>query len=151
MLIRTVLIEKDPAQLAEIENLLAFYHKFEIVKTFDDIDEASRYLLAQDVDAVFIRSDVGDPARTPDGGFLLSYVTRKKPDLLAVLYSPSRDTAFWGLTVGAAAAFTLPLDPLLFQRAAGEQGETHTKASFTGSDRNISFSAPPSVPCTFPG
>lgn len=117
MQIRTVLIEKDPAQLAEIETLLAFYHKFEIVKTFDDIDEASRYLLAEDVDAVFIRSDVGDPARTPDGSFLLSYVAQRKPDLLAVLYCASQDTAFWGLTVGATAAFTLPLDPLQFQRA----------------------------------
>ncbi len=117
MRIRTVLIEKDPVLLAQIENLLGFYHKFEIVRTFDDIDEASRYLLEEDADSAFIRSDVGDPARTPDGSFLLSYVTQRKPDLLAVLYSPSQDTAFWSLTVGATAAFTLPLDPLMFQRA----------------------------------
>lgn len=117
MRIRTVLIEKDPTLLAQIENLLGFYHKFEIVRTFDDIDEASRYLLTENADAAFIRSDVGDPARTPDGSFLLSYVTQRKPDLLAVLYSPSQDTAFWSLTVGATAAFTLPLDPLMFQRA----------------------------------
>lgn len=116
MAIRTVLIEKDPQQLQEIENLLGFYHKFEIVRTFDNIDETCRYLLAEEVDAAFIRSDVGDPAHTPDGSFLLSYVTQKKPDLLAVLYSPSQDTAFWSLTVGATAAFTLPLDPTLFQR-----------------------------------
>lgn len=117
MLIRTVLIEKDPDQQQEIENLLGFYHKFEILRTFDDIDEASRFLLAEEVDAVFIRSDVGDPRRTPDGSFLLSYVTQKKPDLLAVLYSPSRDTAYWGLSLGATSAFTTPIDPLVFQRA----------------------------------
>ncbi|EFB75377.1 hypothetical protein SUBVAR_06350 [Subdoligranulum variabile DSM 15176] len=103
--------------MLEIENLLGFYHKFDILKTFDNIDEASRFLLEEEVDAVFIRSDVGDPAHTPDGSFLLSYVTQRKPDLLAVLYSPSQNTAFWSLTVGAVAAFTLPLDPLLFQRS----------------------------------
>ena len=117
MSIRTVLIEKDPDLLQTIENLLGFYHKFEIVHAFDDIDEACRFLLAEEVDAVFIRSDVGDPARTPDGSFLLSYVTQKKPDLLAVLYCESQEIAFWSLTVGATAAFTLPLDPMLFQRA----------------------------------
>lgn len=117
MAIRTVLVEKDPDQLQEIENLLGFYHKFEILKTFDNIDEASRFLLEEEVDAVFIRSDVGDPAHTPDGSFLLSYVTQKKPDLLAVLYCASQEIAFWALTVGATAAFTLPLDPLMFQRA----------------------------------
>lgn len=117
MPIRTVLVENSPALQQQIETLLGFYHKFEIVKTFDDIDEAARYLLAEDVDAALIRSDVGDPRRTPDGSFLLSYVAQKKPDLLTVLYSPSQDTAFWSLTVGATAAFTLPLDPLLFQRA----------------------------------
>lgn len=117
MLIRTVLIEKDPQQLQEIENLLAFYRKFDVVKTFDNIDAASQYLLTEEVDAALIRSDVGDPQHTPNGSFLLSYLTQKKPDLLAVLYSRSQDTAYWGLTVGATAAFTTPIDPLLFQRA----------------------------------
>lgn len=117
MKIRTVLIEKDANQLLQIENLLGFYHKFEIIQTFDDIDAASQYLLVEEVDAVFIRSDVGDPERTPDGSFLLSYVTQKKPDLLAVLYGASRDVAYWGLTLGATAAFTTPIDPLVFQRA----------------------------------
>lgn len=117
MQIRTVLIEKDPGQLTEIENLLAFYRAFDIVGTFDDIDAAGRFLMEEDVDAVFIRSDVGDPRRTPDGSFLLSYVTRKKPDLLAVLYCDSQDIAFWAMTAGATAAFTTPIDPQMFQRA----------------------------------
>lgn len=117
MQIRTVIVEKNPEQLIEIENLLAFYRKFEIVRTFDDIDSASQYLQEEEVDAVFIRSDVGDPRRSPDGSFLLGYITQKKPDLLAVLYCDSMDTAFWGLTAGAVAAFTTPIDPLLFQRA----------------------------------
>lgn len=117
MQIRTVIVEKDPTQLIEIEDRLAFYHKFEIVRTFDNIDSASQYLLEEKVDMVLIRSDVGDPRHTPDGCFLLSYIAQKKPDLLTVLYCDSKDTAFWGLTAGAAAVFTTPIEPLMFQRA----------------------------------
>lgn len=116
MKIKTVIVESDPETLSTVENLLAFYHEFEIVRTFDDIDTASRYLLEESVDAVFIQSAVGDYRRSPDGSFLLGYITQKKPDLLAVLYCASKDTAFWALTAGATAAFTTPVDPLLFQR-----------------------------------
>lgn len=116
MKIKTVIVESDPETLSTVENLLAFYHEFEIIRTFDDIDAASRYLLEEPVDAVFIQSNVGDYRRSPDGSFLLGYITQKKPDLLAVLYCASKDTAFWALTAGATAAFTTPVDPLLFQR-----------------------------------
>ena len=67
------------------------------------------------MDAVFIQSRVGDARHSPDGSFLLSYITGKKPDLLAVLYCDSQSIAFWALSAGATAAFTTPVDPLMFQ------------------------------------
>lgn len=115
MRIKTVIVENNPQTLSKIENLLGFYREFDVVNTFDDIESASRYLMEEDVDAVFIQSSVGDPKCSPDGSFLLSYITRKKPDLLAVLYCASQSIAFWALSAGAVAAFTTPVDPLMFQ------------------------------------
>lgn len=116
MKIRTVIVENQKELRDQVRGLLAFYHEFELIGEFDDVNQASRFILEKEVDAAFIQSSVGDPRTSPDGNFLLSYITKKKPDLLAVLYSDSRDQAYWALSVGAAAVFTTPVDYQYFQQ-----------------------------------
>ena len=44
MKMKLVLVEKDETLRTQLEELLAFYNLFDIVKTFDGINEANKYI-----------------------------------------------------------------------------------------------------------
>ena len=66
MKMKLVLVEKDETLRTQLEELLAFYNLFDIVKTFDGINEANKYICLNEVDAVFIniRKGIQDTAGT---------------------------------------------------------------------------------------
>ena len=61
MKMKLVLVEKDETLRTQLEELLAFYNLFDIVKTFDGINEANKYICLNEVDAVFINIRTGNP------------------------------------------------------------------------------------------
>ena len=54
MKMKLVLVENDETLCTELKELLAFYNVFDIVHTFDGINEANKYICLNEVDAVFI-------------------------------------------------------------------------------------------------
>lgn len=110
MKIRTIIVDNDPGTSSEVANLLEFYQKFEIAGEFADVNEAHRYLNGHPVDAMFVSCDVGDPRYSGDGSFLVSYVTTRNPDMIAVMYGRDEGLAYGCQCVGAAAFFKLPID-----------------------------------------
>ncbi len=118
-MIRTVFVEADPEFRAELYGLLEFYRNFEVAETFDDVNLACDYIMAHEVDVVFIRMDIGDPSRSGDGSFLASYIHMNRPDIQAVLYDEREERAFLAFRLGAAAFFKIPADPMDFQQVIG--------------------------------
>ena len=87
MKMKLVLVESDETLCTELKELLAFYNVFDIVHTFDGINEANKYICLNDVDAVFINIKTGNPRYSGDGSFLAYNLSQIKPDVLVVLYS----------------------------------------------------------------
>ena len=70
MKMKLVLVEEDTSLRTRLEELLTFYNVFDIVKTFDGINEAHEYISLNEVDVVFINLRTGNPAFSDDGGYL---------------------------------------------------------------------------------
>ena len=70
MKMKLVLVENDETLCTELKELLAFYNVFDIVHTFDGINEANKYICLNEVDAVFINIKTGNPRYSGDGSFL---------------------------------------------------------------------------------
>ena len=90
MKMKLVLVEKDETLRTQLEELLAFYNLFDIVKTFDGINEANKYICLNEVDAVFINIRTGNPRYSGDGSFLAYNLSQIKPDVLVGLYSEEK-------------------------------------------------------------
>ena len=90
MKMKLVLVEKDETLRTQLEELLAFYNLFDIVKTFDGINEANKYICLNEVDAVFINIRTGNPRYSGDGSFLAYNLSQIKPDVLVALYSEEK-------------------------------------------------------------
>lgn len=114
-MIKTVLVEADPEFRGEIYSLLDFYRSFEVVGEFDDVNLACDYIMSHEVDAAFIRADIGDPRNSGDGSFLTSYISANRPDTQAVLYDKDESLAFLAFRLGASGFFKTPVDPMDFQ------------------------------------
>ena len=90
MKMKLVLVEKDETLCTELKELLAFYNVFDIVHTFDGINEANKYICLNEVDAVFINIKTGNPRYSGDGSFLAYNLSQIKPDVLVALYSEEK-------------------------------------------------------------
>ena len=81
MKMKLVLVESDETLCTELKELLAFYNVFDIVHTFDGINEANKYICLNDVDAVFINIKPGNQRYRGEGSFLSYHLSQSKPDV----------------------------------------------------------------------
>lgn len=116
MKMKLVLVEKDETLRTRLEELLIFYNVFDIVKTFDGINEANKYICLNDVDAVFINLRTGNPKFSGDGSFLAYNLSQVKPDVLVVLYSEEKLEAGAVFSCCCDEYFSLPFDNHVLQR-----------------------------------
>lgn len=116
MKMKLVLVEEDTSLRTRLEELLTFYNVFDIVKTFDGINEAHEYISLNEVDVVFINLRIGNPAFSDDGAYLAYNLSQMKPDLLVVLYSEEKLEA--GTVFGCCCDeyFSLPFSIHVLQR-----------------------------------
>ena len=116
MKMKLVLVEEDTSLRTRLEELLTFYNVFDIVKTFDGINEAHEYISFNEVDVVFINKRTGNPAFSSDGAYLAYNLSQMKPDLLVVLYSEEKLEA--GTVFGCCCDeyFSLPFSIHVLQR-----------------------------------
>lgn len=116
MKMKLVLVESDETLCTELKELLAFYNVFDIVHTFDGINEANKYICLNDVDAVFINIKTGNPRYSGDGSFLAYNLSQIKPDVLVVLYSEEKLEAGQVFDCCCDEYFRLPFDNRVLQR-----------------------------------
>ena len=116
MKMKLVLVEKDETLRTQLEELLAFYNLFDIVKTFDGINEANKYICLNEVDAVFINIRTGNPRYSGDGSFLAYNLSQIKPDVLVALYSEEKLEAGMVFECCCDEYFRLPFDNRVLQR-----------------------------------
>lgn len=116
MKIRLAIVDNDETARAELCKLLRFYGLFEIAAEFDDVNQASDYLLTCPVDAVFINLQVGNYATSGDGSYLAFHLSERCPDMIVALYSPQDYQASYVFRMNCAEFFTLPFDALTLQR-----------------------------------
>ena len=108
MKMKLVLVEKDETLCTELKELLAFYNVFDIVHTFEGINEANKYICLNEVDAVFINLRTGNPRFSGDGAFLAYNLSQIKPDVLVALYSEEKLEASQVFSCGCYEYFLLP-------------------------------------------
>ena len=116
MKMKLVLVEKDETLCTELKELLAFYNVFDIVHTFDGINEANKYICLNEVDAVFINIKTGNPRYSGDGSFLAYNLSQIKPDVLVALYSEEKLEAGLVFDCCCDEYFRLPFDNRVLQR-----------------------------------
>ena len=116
MKMKLVLVENDETLCTELKELLAFYNVFDIVHTFDGINEANKYICLNEVDAVFINIKTGNPRYSGDGSFLAYNLSQIKPDVLVALYSEEKLEAGLVFDCCCDEYFRLPFDNRVLQR-----------------------------------
>ena len=116
MKMKIVLVENDETVCTELKELLAFYHVFDIVKTFEEINEANKYICLNEVDAVFINLRTGNPRCSGDGAFLAYNLSQIKPDVLVALYSEEKLEASQVFSCCCDEYFLLPFETHVLQR-----------------------------------
>lgn len=116
MKIEIAIVESQPKIRFELENLLNFYHIFEIAAVFEDINEANDFLCSNEMDGVFINLSVGNPKFRGDGSYLAYNLARNCPDLIVVAYDKEDHPASELYKMQSAEFFTLPFDVSAIQR-----------------------------------
>lgn len=116
MKMKLVLVEEDGALCIRLRELLTFYNVFDIVETFDGINEANEYICLNDVDAVFINLRTGNPAFSGDGAYLAYHLSQVKPEVLVVLYSEEKLEAGTVFGFCCDEYFSLPFNIQVIQR-----------------------------------
>ena len=117
MKIKMAIVDNEMEIRSELANLLDFYGIFELVAEFDDVNKANDYLLANEVDVVFINMDVGDPKLSGDGSYLAYNLAANCQDLMIVMYAAKEHPAGEIYQLHGAEFLRIPFEPLAMQRA----------------------------------
>lgn len=116
MAMKILLVDSNERLRGDLRNLLSLYRSFQLVETsLDTTEDAADYIFSHEVDAVFINNQPADPSCTSQGTALASYLSHERPDTQVVVYSDSRDDAYWACRSQCAGFLLTPFDPLDFQ------------------------------------
>jgi DNA-binding LytR/AlgR family response regulator len=116
MKIRVALVDDDEKIRGQLSGLLEIYNSFDVVKELDNEQEANDYIFTNQVDAVFIKLQLGNPKCSGDGSYLAFNLTSKCPDLIIVIYSVIDEKASIINMMNFADFFVLPFDSVKMQR-----------------------------------
>lgn len=115
-MIQTVIVEKEEEIRCELETVLSFHQRFEILAAFDDVNEAHAFLLTHPADVVFVNCEIGDSRNSGDGSYLVMELAFHKPELLSVLYCDDTAKAYDAYQAGCFAFLRTPFDNASLQR-----------------------------------
>lgn len=116
MKVKTVLVEPDEGIRERFHELLLIYNLFEIIGEFGEVDAANDFICINEVDAVFINAESGDPRFSGDGTYLAMNLSQNCPDLLMVMYAPAPLPSDIIFQSGCVESFVLPFDSMTLQR-----------------------------------
>jgi len=115
MAMKILVVESDRKLRNELWNLLSMHRIFQVVAEVETTEEAIDYIQSNEVDCVFINTLPADARRTGDGNHLSIVLAQSHPHIQTVIYSDSRENAYYACTSQCAGFLLTPFDPLAFQ------------------------------------
>ncbi len=112
---RTLLVESDQEIRYQLKNMLAMHRIFQVVAEVETAEEAIDCIQSIAVDVVFTNTLPADPRRTGDGNHLSLVLAQSHPHVQTVIYSDSRENAYYACAGQCAGFLLTPFDPLAFQ------------------------------------
>ena len=115
MEITVLLVDSDSSLRGALKNLLAMYRIFRVAAEVETTEEAIDYIQSNPVDVVFVNTLPADARRTSDGNHLSIVLSQSYPHIQTVIYSDSRDKAYYACKSQCAGFLLTPFAPLDFQ------------------------------------
>ena len=112
---KVLLVDSNEELRRGLWNLLSMHRAFQLAAELETTEQALDYVEAHEVDVVFANNLPADVRFTSDGSHLSSILTLHHPDIQAVIYSDSKEPAYWCCRSGCAGYLLTPFDPLELQ------------------------------------
>lgn len=115
MEMKLLLVDSDASLRSELWSLLNLYRVFRLEAELETTEEAAEYILAHEVDVVFINYQPADARKTSTGDYLSIILSQSRPHVQVVIYSDSREWAYTAYRGQCAGYLLTPFDPPALQ------------------------------------
>lgn len=115
MEMKLLLVDSDPTLRNDLWSLLKLYRVFRLEAELETTEDAVEYILAHEVDAVFINYQPADARRTSTGDYLSAILAQTNPHVQVVIYSDSQEWAYMAYRGQCTGYLLTPFEPLALQ------------------------------------
>ena len=112
---KLLLVDSDAALRRELWNLLNLYRGFRLEAELETAEQAMEYIMAHDVDVVFINHLPADARMTSSGDYLSAILSQTHPHIQVVIYAGTEECAYWACRCQCAGFLLTPFEPLALQ------------------------------------
>ena len=113
--IKVLLVDSDVELRRRLWDLLSMHRVFQLEAELETTEQALDYVEANEVDVVFANNLPADARFTSDGSHLTLILAQRHPDVQVVIYSASKEAAYWCCRSGCAGYLLTPFDALDLQ------------------------------------